>query len=79
MLAVFAFVLLVLYPFYSYLHCLIEQKMYNFSFFFFFHPQEGLNILHCAAINNHTEIVEYIVNDLQMKELDKEDRVSTWL
>lgn len=38
-------------------------------------PQDGLNILHCAAINNHTEIVEYIVNDLQMKELDKEDKV----
>lgn len=42
-----------------------EQKVEN---------EEGLNILHCAAINNHTEIVEYIVNDLQMKELDKEDR-----
>lgn len=37
--------------------------------------QEGLNILHCAAINNHTEIVDYIVNDLQMKELDKDDLV----
>ncbi|CAL8248907.1 unnamed protein product [Merluccius merluccius] len=33
--------------------------------------KEGLNILHCAVINNHTEIVEYIVEDLQMKELDK--------
>lgn len=31
--------------------------------------------MHCAAINNHTEIVEYIVNDLQMKELDKDDQV----
>lgn len=39
--------------------------------------QDGLNIMHCAAINNHTEIVEYIVDDLQMKELDKEDQV--WL
>lgn len=38
--------------------------------------QEGLNIMHCAAINNHTDIIEYIVNDLQMKELDKEDNVS---
>lgn len=35
--------------------------------------------MHCAAINNHTEILEYIVNDLQMKELDKEDKVSTVL
>ncbi|XP_073323352.1 uncharacterized protein ankdd1b [Pagrus major] len=42
-----------------------EQKVEN---------EEGLNILHCAAINNNTEIVEYIVNDLQMKELDKDDR-----
>lgn len=33
--------------------------------------------MHCAAINNHTEIVEYIVNDLQMQELDKDDKVST--
>lgn len=41
-------------------------------------PQEGLNIMHCAAINNHTEIIEYIVSDLQMKELDKEDKVSSW-
>ncbi|KAM6964846.1 uncharacterized protein ankdd1b [Aplochiton taeniatus] len=42
-----------------------EQKVEN---------GEGLNIMHCAAINNHTDIVEYIVDDLQMKELDKEDR-----
>lgn len=42
-------------------------------------PQEGLNIMHCAAINNQTEIIEYIMNDLQMKELDKEDQVSTSL
>ncbi|KAM8761185.1 ankyrin repeat and death domain-containing protein 1A [Acanthopagrus schlegelii] len=41
-----------------------EQKVKN---------EEGLNILHCAAINNHTDILEYIVNDLQMKELDKHD------
>ncbi|KAM3611907.1 uncharacterized protein V6R79_025675 [Siganus canaliculatus] len=41
-----------------------EQKVEN---------EKGLNIMHCAAINNHTEIVEYIVNDLQMKELDKDD------
>lgn len=34
--------------------------------------------MHCAAINNHTDIVEYIIEDLQMKELDKEDLVSTW-
>lgn len=34
--------------------------------------------MHCAAINNHTEIIDYIINDLQMKELDKEDQVSTW-
>lgn len=33
--------------------------------------------MHCAAFNNHTDIVEYIINDLQMKELDKEDNVST--
>ena len=33
--------------------------------------------MHCAAINNHTEILEYIINDLQMKELDKDDQVST--
>ena len=33
--------------------------------------------MHCAAINNHTEIVEYIINDLQMKELDKDDQVKT--
>ncbi|XP_077601127.1 ankyrin repeat and death domain-containing protein 1A-like [Stigmatopora nigra] len=42
-----------------------EQKVEN---------EEGLNILHCAAINNHTAIVDYIVNDLQMKELDKDDQ-----
>ncbi len=33
--------------------------------------------MHCAALNNHTEIVEYIINDLQMKELDKDDKVSS--
>lgn len=32
--------------------------------------------MHCAAMNNHTDVVEYIINDLQMKELDKEDKVS---
>ncbi|XP_075871211.1 ankyrin repeat and death domain-containing protein 1A isoform X2 [Nelusetta ayraudi] len=42
-----------------------EQKVEN---------EDGLNILHCAATNNHTDIVEYIVNDLQMKELDREDK-----
>ncbi|KAM7416455.1 hypothetical protein PAMA_018488 [Pampus argenteus] len=42
-----------------------EQKVEN---------EEGLNIMHCAAINNHTDIVEYIVDDLQMKELDKDDQ-----
>ncbi|KAI9521573.1 hypothetical protein NQZ68_003727 [Dissostichus eleginoides] len=42
-----------------------EQKVEN---------EEGLNIMHCAAINNQTEIIEYIMNDLQMKELDKEDK-----
>ncbi|XP_054905202.1 ankyrin repeat and death domain-containing protein 1B isoform X1 [Poeciliopsis prolifica] len=42
-----------------------EQKVEN---------EEGLNIMHCAAINNHTEIVEYIINDMQMKELNKEDK-----
>ncbi|TNM89465.1 hypothetical protein fugu_003699 [Takifugu bimaculatus] len=36
---------------------------------------DGLNIMHCAALNNHTDIVEYIINDLQMKELDKEDNI----
>ncbi|XP_029367255.1 ankyrin repeat and death domain-containing protein 1A [Echeneis naucrates] len=36
--------------------------------------EEGLNMMHCAAINNHTDIVEYIINDLQMKELDKDDQ-----
>ncbi|XP_067431652.1 ankyrin repeat and death domain-containing protein 1B [Thunnus thynnus] len=41
-----------------------EQKIDN---------EEGQNIMHCAAINNHTEILEYIVDDLQMKELDKDD------
>lgn len=41
--------------------------------------QDGLNILHCAATNNHTDIVEYIVNDLQMKELDREDKVYAYL
>uniref|UniRef100_A0A3Q3J6Y3 Death domain-containing protein n=1 Tax=Monopterus albus TaxID=43700 RepID=A0A3Q3J6Y3_MONAL len=35
--------------------------------------EEGLNIMHCAAINNHPEIIEHIINDLQMPELDKED------
>ncbi|KAJ3604709.1 hypothetical protein NHX12_029449 [Muraenolepis orangiensis] len=34
---------------------------------------EGFNIFHCAAINNHTEILQYILEDLQMKELDKPD------
>ncbi|KAM6930997.1 ankyrin repeat and death domain-containing protein 1A [Xenentodon cancila] len=42
-----------------------EQKVEN---------EEGLNIMHCAAINNHTEIMEYIINDLQMTELDKNDQ-----
>ncbi|XP_061906883.1 ankyrin repeat and death domain-containing protein 1A-like isoform X5 [Entelurus aequoreus] len=42
-----------------------EQKIEN---------EEGLNIMHCAAVNNHTDIVEYIVNDLQMKELEKDDK-----
>uniref|UniRef100_A0A3Q2U4U6 Ankyrin repeat and death domain containing 1B n=1 Tax=Fundulus heteroclitus TaxID=8078 RepID=A0A3Q2U4U6_FUNHE len=42
-----------------------EQKVEN---------EEGLNIMHCAAINNHTEIIDYIVNDMQMKELDKDDQ-----
>lgn len=55
----------------------IEYMFDNYAFVFVL--QEGLNILHCAAINNHTEIIEYIVNDLQMKELDKEDNVSTWI
>lgn len=32
--------------------------------------------MHCAAMNDHTDVVEYIINDLQMKELDKEDKVS---
>ncbi|XP_039505808.1 ankyrin repeat and death domain-containing protein 1B isoform X2 [Pimephales promelas] len=35
---------------------------------------EGLNMMHCAAMNNHTDIVEYIVDDLQMGELDKEEQ-----
>lgn len=35
--------------------------------------------MHCAATNNHTDIVEYIVNDLQMKELDREDKVFAYL
>lgn len=34
--------------------------------------------MHCAAINNHTEIIDYIINDLQMKELDKDDQVCVW-
>nr|XP_015827998.2 ankyrin repeat and death domain-containing protein 1B [Nothobranchius furzeri] len=42
-----------------------EQKIEN---------EEGLNILHCAAINDHSEIVEYIINDLQMRELDRDDQ-----
>ncbi|KAM9391903.1 ankyrin repeat and death domain-containing protein 1A [Pholidichthys leucotaenia] len=42
-----------------------EQKIEN---------EEGMNIMHCAAINNHYDIIEYIVNDLQMKELDKDDK-----
>uniref|UniRef100_A0A8C4IKN7 Ankyrin repeat and death domain containing 1B n=1 Tax=Dicentrarchus labrax TaxID=13489 RepID=A0A8C4IKN7_DICLA len=42
-----------------------EQKIEN---------EEGLNIMHCAAINNNTDIVQYIVDDLQMKELDKDDQ-----
>lgn len=32
--------------------------------------------MHCAAINNHTEVIDYIICDLQMKELDKDDTVS---
>lgn len=43
---------------------------------FFFLLQQGLNIMHCAAVNNHTVIIDYIVNDLQMKTLDKDDKVS---
>ncbi|XP_053466139.1 ankyrin repeat and death domain-containing protein 1B [Ictalurus furcatus] len=34
---------------------------------------EGMNIMHCAAVNDHTDIIAYIVDDLQMRELDKED------
>lgn len=34
-----------------------------------------MNMMHCAAVNDHTDIVAYIVDDLQMKELDKEDQV----
>lgn len=34
-----------------------------------------MNMMHCAAVNDHTDIVAYIVDDLQMKELDKEDHV----
>ncbi|KAJ3583095.1 hypothetical protein NHX12_034476 [Muraenolepis orangiensis] len=41
-----------------------DQKILN---------NEGFNIFHCAAINNHTEILQYILEDLQMKELDKPD------
>lgn len=37
--------------------------------------QEGLNVMHCAAINNHTDIMAYIIDDLQMKELDKRNKV----
>ncbi|XP_056448350.1 ankyrin repeat and death domain-containing protein 1A isoform X2 [Gadus chalcogrammus] len=36
---------------------------------------EGLNIIHCAAINNHSVVLQYIIEDLQMKELDKPDRM----
>ncbi|XP_058631918.1 ankyrin repeat and death domain-containing protein 1B isoform X2 [Onychostoma macrolepis] len=39
-----------------------------------FQDKEGLNMMHCAAMNNHTDIVAYIVDDLQMGELDKEDQ-----
>lgn len=38
--------------------------------------QEGMNMMHCAAINNHTDIMGYIIDDLQMKELDKRDQVT---
>lgn len=34
-----------------------------------------MNIMHCAAVNDHTDIIAYIVDDLQMRELDKEDHV----
>ncbi|XP_028661525.1 ankyrin repeat and death domain-containing protein 1A [Erpetoichthys calabaricus] len=36
--------------------------------------QEGMNILHCAAINNHIEVFKYIIDDLQMKDLDAQDK-----
>ncbi|KAG2466478.1 AKD1B protein, partial [Polypterus senegalus] len=36
--------------------------------------QEGMNILHCAAINNHIKVFEYIIDDLQMKEMDVQDK-----
>lgn len=36
---------------------------------------EGMNMMHCAAVNDHVDIVTYIVDDLQMKELDKEDNL----
>ena len=39
--------------------------------------QLGMNIMHCAAINNHTDIMTFIIYDLMMKELDKEDLVTT--
>lgn len=32
--------------------------------------------MHCAAINNQTEIIEHIISDLQLTELDKDDQVS---
>ncbi|KAK1142132.1 ankyrin repeat and death domain-containing protein 1A-like isoform X1 [Acipenser oxyrinchus oxyrinchus] len=39
-----------------------EQKALNL---------DGMNIMHCASLNNNTAIVKYIIDDLQMKQLDK--------
>lgn len=37
--------------------------------------KDRMNIMHCAALNNNTAIVKYIIDDLQMKQLDKPDKV----
>ena len=65
------------FSYFGYIHYKkLTENVFNLKKCFLL-TQEEQNIMHCAAINNHTEIVEYIINDLQMKELDKDDQVKT--
>lgn len=38
-------------------------------------PQDGMNALHFAAQNNNVRIVEYLIQDLHLKDLNQPDEV----